>query len=140
MTRAKKRDVRKEATDQALRILPGALKAARQRAGLTQADVGRSAHIASEVYGRMERGGLLPSLPVFLLLCEVLEVEPNELLGRASMEGSALRPEGAMASLLAQLPDSIDMRRLLRRMSRATPREFRILREVSALFIRGRSE
>ena len=40
-------------------------RAARQRLNLTQEDVAERIGIATEVYGRLERGNMLPSVPTF---------------------------------------------------------------------------
>lgn len=55
-------------------------RAARQRLGLTQADVAEEVDIAAEVYGRLERGQMLPSVPTLIKLVRVLRITPNELL------------------------------------------------------------
>lgn len=54
---------------------------ARLRAGLTQDEVAASIGITSEVYGRLERGQMLPSVPSLLRLCRTLELSANTLLG-----------------------------------------------------------
>jgi transcriptional regulator with XRE-family HTH domain len=59
-------------------------RAARRRLGLTQAQVAKRLELAVGVYGRIERGGMLPSLPTVLRLCRVLKVDANELLGFSS--------------------------------------------------------
>jgi DNA-binding XRE family transcriptional regulator len=54
---------------------------ARGEAALTQADVAERVGVATEVYGRMERGGLLPRLSTFTKLCRVLRTDANGMLG-----------------------------------------------------------
>jgi transcriptional regulator with XRE-family HTH domain len=56
-------------------------RAARLRLGLTQAQVAQRAELAVAVYGRVERGGMMLSLPTLLRVCRVLEVDANTLLG-----------------------------------------------------------
>ena len=56
------------------------LREARQRAELTQADVATNVGIVTEVYGRIERGQLLPSLPKLRKLCLFLQVDANAAL------------------------------------------------------------
>ncbi|MCY0997949.1 helix-turn-helix transcriptional regulator [Myxococcus sp. MISCRS1] len=56
-------------------------RTARSRLGLTQAEVAKQMGLASEVYSRLERGNMLPSVSTLHRLCEVLDVSPNELLG-----------------------------------------------------------
>lgn len=71
---------------------------ARNRLGLTQAEVAEDVEVAEEVYGRLERGGMLPSVPTLVRLCSVLKVEPNDLLratraqqGEPTMSSEAAR-------------------------------------------------
>lgn len=54
---------------------------ARKRASLTQADVAERVGVVTEVYGRLERGHLLPSVPTLRKLCRVLHVDANVILG-----------------------------------------------------------
>ena len=54
---------------------------ARARAGLTQAEVAERVELATEVYARLERGKMLPSVPSLLRLCRALGVDANSLLG-----------------------------------------------------------
>jgi transcriptional regulator with XRE-family HTH domain len=63
------------------KYLGRAARAARLRLGLTQAQVAERAELAVAVYGRIERGGMMPSLPTVLRLCRVLELDANTLLG-----------------------------------------------------------
>ena|SRR5690349_12577262 len=63
------------------RNLGAALLAAREKAGLTQADVSSQVGIATAIYGRIERGQMLPSVPTLHRLCSTLHLSANELLG-----------------------------------------------------------
>ncbi|WP_164019052.1 helix-turn-helix domain-containing protein [Pyxidicoccus trucidator] len=75
-----------------------AARAARVRLGLTQADVAERVGIAMEVYSRMERGKVLPSVTTLRRLCQVLRIGADTLLG---LEVEALDPpmeEGAAAT------------------------------------------
>lgn len=77
-------------------------RAARLRLGLTQAQVAERAELALAVYGRVERGGMMPTPATLLRLCRALEVDANELLGfsapvpppwwRSSMQAAHERP------------------------------------------------
>ncbi|WP_216623551.1 helix-turn-helix transcriptional regulator, partial [Corallococcus exercitus] len=60
-----------------------AARAARLRAGLTQADVADRVGIASEVYGRLERGKMMPSVPTLFRLCLALQLSADASLGLA---------------------------------------------------------
>jgi transcriptional regulator with XRE-family HTH domain len=73
------------------RTLGAAAREAREQRGLTQAEVAVRIGVAMEVYGRIERGLLLPSMQTFLSMCHVLEADPRALLGRMD-PGSAPGP------------------------------------------------
>ena len=66
------------------RTLGTALLGARERAGLTQADVASMVGLAPAVYGRIERGQMLPSVPTLHHLCVSLNISANLLLGLGS--------------------------------------------------------
>ena len=61
--------------------LGAAALAARRRAALTQAEVARRVGIQLEVYGRIERGQMFPSVPTLRRLCVALGIPSDELLG-----------------------------------------------------------
>jgi transcriptional regulator with XRE-family HTH domain len=63
------------------RHLSATLREARHQAQLTQADVAERVGVATEVYGRMERGHLMPSLLNLRALCEVLRLDADAALG-----------------------------------------------------------
>ncbi len=65
--------------------------AARQRAGLTQAEVARRVGVQLEVYGRIERGEMFPSVPTLRRICVALEIPSDELLGLDAPQSSSLR-------------------------------------------------
>lgn len=54
---------------------------ARTLLGLTQAEVAERVPLAAEVYGRLERGGMLPSVPTLMRIASALAVEPSVLVG-----------------------------------------------------------
>lgn len=63
------------------RTLGAAAREAREQRGLTQAEVAVQLGVAMEVYGRIERGVVLPSIQTFLSMCHILEADPRALLG-----------------------------------------------------------
>lgn len=73
------------------KMIGEAARAARQRAGLTQAEVAALVEITSMVYSRMERGKVMPSVPTLRRLCTVLHISADELLGLAGA-GAASEP------------------------------------------------
>jgi transcriptional regulator with XRE-family HTH domain len=58
-----------------------AARAARERLGLTQAEVAKLMELSPIVYNRLERAKMLPSVLTLARLCETLEISPAELLG-----------------------------------------------------------
>ena len=85
------------------------------RAGLTQVEIAASVGIAPEVFGRMERGKMLPSLPTLLRLCVALRSGPHELMGFAPV---ASLPQAAQLEVPPELEPTPEMRRLLRLLGR----------------------
>ncbi|MBN1210566.1 MAG: helix-turn-helix transcriptional regulator [Myxococcaceae bacterium] len=57
------------------------IRKARNRRGLTQAEVAERIDMPVEVYGRMERGSMLPRLERLLVICDALGETPDGLLG-----------------------------------------------------------
>jgi transcriptional regulator with XRE-family HTH domain len=99
---------------------------ARLRARLTQEEVAERVEIVSEVYGRLERGAILPSLPTLVRLCRALALDANSLLGFVA----AQRP----AWLQVETPSDTEpppLRRLLRTARRLTPSQLRALGRVA---------
>ena len=90
-------------------------QAARRRLELTQAEVARRVGVQLEVYGRIERGEMFPSVPTLRRICVVLEIASDALLGLESRESPDLRrlvsaARGLKASqlrLLHQLAQSL---------------------------------
>jgi transcriptional regulator with XRE-family HTH domain len=64
------------------RTLGRNIRQARHRLGLTQEQIAERINMTPEVYGRMERGNLVPRLERFVLLCRVLGETPNRLISR----------------------------------------------------------
>lgn len=85
------------------------LRAARLKAELTQADVAERVGVVTEVYGRMERGNLTPSVLNLRKLCMVLRLDADTALGLEADEAAAWLKESEPTS-----EDSPRLRRLLR--------------------------
>jgi transcriptional regulator with XRE-family HTH domain len=108
-----------------------ALRAARMRAGFTQADLAASIGKAPEVYGRLERAKMLPSVPTLFRLCVALRTGPHELLGFAPM---ASLPQAAQLEVPPELAHSPEARRLVHLLGRLHGLQLKlILRLVLAL-------
>ena len=54
---------------------------ARERLGLTQTQVANKVVLVSGVYGRIERGDMMPSVPSLYRICLVLGISSDALLG-----------------------------------------------------------
>ena len=108
------------------KALGDAAREARQRAGLTQADVAERIGVATEVYGRLERGLLMPSVPTLRRLCLALHLAADKLLALSSANPPA------WAETPPPLQDGIYMRRLLRHVRRLSPHQLRALSLVAA--------
>jgi transcriptional regulator with XRE-family HTH domain len=108
------------------KALGDAAREARLRAGLTQADVAERIGVATEVYGRLERGLLMPSVPTLRRLCLALHLTADKLLALSS----AHPPSWAETPPPPQ--EGVHMRRLLRHVRRLTPHQIRALSLVAA--------
>src|SRR6218665_875565 len=71
---------RREAKQKLSKALGDAAREARKREGVTQADVAERIGVATEVYGRLERGLLMPSVPTLRRLCLALKLPADSLL------------------------------------------------------------
>ena len=69
------------------------VRAARHRAGLSQAQVAEALDVPTLVFSRLERGRLLPSLPTLVGLCGVLRVSVDLILCGKVLEAPA--PDGS---------------------------------------------
>ncbi len=103
---------------------------ARRRAGLTQADVAERLGLSQEVYGRLERGLMLPSVLTLRRLCLVLHLPADRLLGLASA-----RPPRWTRSPPSER-DSPQVRRLLRSVRELSESQLRTLGVIVATFRR----
>ncbi len=71
-------------------------RAARERMGLTQAQVAQQMGLAHNVYGRIERGGMMPAVPTLRKLARTLAISADALL--------ALGPDDVTASVAEPAP------------------------------------
>ena len=86
-----------------------ALREARLKTQWTQADVADRVGVSTEVYGRMERGNLTPSVPTLRKLCLALRVDASTALGLEAGEAVAWAQESEPTP-----EESPQLRRLLR--------------------------
>jgi DNA-binding XRE family transcriptional regulator len=108
------------------------MRAARMRAGLTQAEIAASVGIAPEVFGRMERGKMLPSVPTLFRLCVALRSGPHELMGFAPL---ASLPQAAQRQVPPELADIPEMRRLVRLMGRLQGLQLKLILRLVLAFL-----
>jgi transcriptional regulator with XRE-family HTH domain len=113
-----------------MRHMGGHTRVARKEAQLTQADVAERLGVATEVYGRLERGGLLPRLSTFRRLCRVLDADANVLLGlKASAPVRGLDTSGRPP----EEPPAV--RRLLRLVHRMNDKQLAALTRVALVLV-----
>lgn len=111
-------------------IIGTAVRAARQRLELTQADVAERVGIATEVYGRLERGHMLPSVRTLRKLCLVLNCSSDVLLGMSATPAV----EGGAPQLAEDPPeyrDRPEVRRLMRTVRKLDNPRLRLLGQVA---------
>jgi transcriptional regulator with XRE-family HTH domain len=106
------------------RLLGGALLHAREQSGLTQAEVASRVGIAPAVYGRIERGQMLPSVPTLCHMCVTLKVSSDVLLGLDDAERAALA-----APPMPEAPP--ELRRLAALVRTLSPSALRMLTAVA---------
>jgi transcriptional regulator with XRE-family HTH domain len=115
-------------------LMGAAARAARVRMGLTQADIAERIGMASEVYGRLERGHMLPSVQNLRRLCMVLNVPPHELLGLG--EGFAAPPpvkdKAPIPTGKVREEDTPEMRRLMRNLRKLSPVQLKLMNLVAS--------
>ncbi|MET0403480.1 MAG: helix-turn-helix transcriptional regulator [Cystobacter sp.] len=68
------------------KTIGAAARRVREGLKLTQGQVAAKAGIAAQVYGRIERGGMMPSVPTLRKIAAALGAEPGELLGMTADE------------------------------------------------------
>lgn len=117
------------------RHLGAAFLVARERAGLTQAEVSSQVGVVPAVYGRIERGGMMPSVPTLYRICVTLGLSANAVLGMGSEP-----PVPAHAPAAAQEEDSPEMRRLARLLPALSPEALRCMSAIATAFADKRRE
>lgn len=82
----------------------------RSATGETQADLAESVQIATETYGRVERGVCFPSIPTLMRLADTLQITVDEILGRQPVSVSSSQRSPHLQRLLQQLEQMSDER------------------------------
>ena len=101
---------------------------ARVRAGLTQADVAERVGLATEVYGRLERGRMLPSVPSLRRLCIALRTPSDAFLGLNTGEVASWVAE-ATPSEYEEVPE---LRRLMRTLRKLDGTQLKLIGLVAS--------
>lgn len=99
------------------------LRRARMRLDLTQAQVAREVGFVTTVYGRIERGDMLPSVPKLRELCLLLGISADVLLSLRSVE----RTSPADSSGPQESPE---LQRLSRLVCALPPDRFELFRQM----------
>lgn len=80
--------------EQLAEVIGKAARAARDKMGLTQAQVAERIQLTSLVYSRIERGKMMPSVPSLVRLCTALHLSPEDALGFAPSPARSRRGSG----------------------------------------------
>lgn len=108
------------------KLQPGlgeALRAARERQGLTQQQVAQAAGLSPVVYGRLERGFGSPSVRKLRELCTALNTSADTLLSLGP-------PEAIPPPLTPQEEQSMEVRRILADLRGWPTDKLRLLRRM----------
>ena len=101
-----------------------AAREARLGLKLTQEDAAERITVSAEFYARIERGNALPSVPTLARICTALGVSADTLLGRMGLD----HPRDGSTQWVKEVPtDTPEIRRLVRRLRRATPATLRLV-------------
>lgn len=106
-----------------------AAREARSQKGLTQADVAERVKLTDEVYGRLERGDMLPSAPTLIKLSAALGVSADVLMGLAGPGGTPPQPTPS-----DELPPEV--RRVLRTARCLDAAQLSVLRGTASGFLK----
>lgn len=120
------------------------LRAARERARLTQADVAEAMEMTVTVYARYERGKIWPSIGSLRRLCDVLGCSADSLLGLPEGEGEPSpessgeppepspepSPESSGEPLSRPPAEPLPVRRLRRQLRQADAETLRLVEQM----------
>ena len=110
--------------------LAAVVREARKKAELTQADVADRVGLVTEVFGRLERGHLLPSVPTLRKLCRALRVDANAILGLDAEKAPLLKaPE-------READDPPELRRLVRTLRRMDAAQLAVVSSTANALVR----
>jgi transcriptional regulator with XRE-family HTH domain len=104
-----------------------ALKRARTQRSWSQAETAERAGIAVEVYGRLERGRIVPMATTLVRLAVALGASTDSLVGLGMPNHEPLVLEADAPEGKGSLLKRREARRLLRRLDAASPRTLQLL-------------
>ncbi|MGZ3458592.1 MAG: helix-turn-helix domain-containing protein [Archangium sp.] len=107
------------------RSLGEVARAARERLGLTQAQVAKKVGLVPGVYGRIERGDMTPSVPSLRRICLVLGISSDALLGVSPSRVAATVDEAPPEENL-----SPELRRVVHQLRTWSPKQLKVLSKV----------
>jgi transcriptional regulator with XRE-family HTH domain len=112
--------------------LGAAARAARLRAGLTQAEAAEKVGLAPGVYGRIERGGMMPSVPTLRRLSIALKIPSDTLLSLSHSEVTA------WVNSLPPREEELSpaLRRLSRSLRHLSPAQLKVLNVIATALAR----
>jgi transcriptional regulator with XRE-family HTH domain len=117
------------------RTLGEVAREARERLGLTQAQVARKVGLVTGVYGRIERGDMMPSVPSLRRICLVLGISSDALLGVSPSQVAATMNEAPSEESL-----SPEMRRVFHQLRTWSPKRLRMLSKMLKVVATGDEE
>jgi transcriptional regulator with XRE-family HTH domain len=109
------------------RTLGEMARAARLRLGLTQEEVANRVGLAQSVYGRIERGKMMPSVPTLRKLCLVLDISSEVLLSLGHLDGEGAAPDAASTPELGEHPE---LSRIVHLLHDWPPKRLALLRKL----------
>jgi transcriptional regulator with XRE-family HTH domain len=112
------------------RSLGEVARAARERLGLTQAQVAQKVGLVPGVYGRIERGDMMPSVPSLRRLCLVLGISSDALLNLKSTQVAAQVDESPSEESF-----SPELRRIVHQLRTWTPKRLKVLSKVLTVLV-----
>ena len=119
------------------KVFAAALKSARDSRGLTQAELAAEAGLAVEVYGRLERGRVLPRAETLVRLAQALGVSTDSLLGQSGTAGRGHLGLVAEPKAEYRTSDPPEVRRLIRRIRTSRAETVRLLNLLVAALEKG---
>ena len=107
------------------RTLGEVAREARERLGLTQAQVAKKVGLVPGVYGRIERGDMMPSVPSLRRICLVLGISSDALLNLKPSQVAAKVDEAPSEKTL-----SPELRRIIHQLRTWSPKRLKVLSKV----------